>query len=195
VTLVDRLPEQWRPLAKEIAKFGAVGGANTVVDFAVFNLMMWLGIPALKANVVSTVVATTTSYGMNRKWTYADRARTALRREYTLFFVFNLVGLAIQLAVLGLVKYGFGAAEGTNWLLLNAAKAFAIGVAMVFRFWAYRTFVFAHPVQPSTAVDVETEFAGLTGALDADLLEAELLDADLLAEEILVQSPAAADHR
>lgn len=180
MTLVERVPQRWRPLAKEIAKFGAVGGINTVIDFAVFNLLMVLGLPALKSNVVSTVVATTSSYAMNRKWTYADRARTAVRREYTLFFAFNLVGMAIQLAVLGVVKYGFGAAEGDNWLLLNAAKAFAIGVAMVFRFWAYRTFVFAPPAPPTEpAADVLTDsdalFAELTGPIEADLLAEEIL--------------------
>jgi putative flippase GtrA len=140
VRLVRFLPERWQKLVREALKFGVVGGINTVVDFIVFNLLLPIG--PLKANVVSTVVATTTSYGMNRHWTYKDRLRSALRREYALFFLFNLVGFLIQSLVLGVVKYGLHFTEDTGRLALNIGKAAGIGVAMVFRFWAYRTFVF-----------------------------------------------------
>ena len=34
--------------------------------------------------------------------------RTALRREYTLFFGFNLVGMIIQSGLVAIGKYGFG---------------------------------------------------------------------------------------
>jgi putative flippase GtrA len=184
--LVEKLPHRWRPLAKEIAKFGAVGGVNTVLDFAIFNLLMLAGLPALKSNVVSTIAATTSSYALNRGWTYKGRVGRAMRREYTLFFAFNLAGMAIQLAVLGLVKYGFGAVETEHWLVLNVAKAVAIGLAMVFRFWAYRTFVFiaapavaaevATETQPlAVEPDYDTEFAELTAPLAAELDSDEAL--------------------
>jgi len=94
VHLVRFLPERSRKFLHEALKFSIVGGLNTVVDFVVFNLLLPIG--PLKANVVSTIVATTTSYGMNRHWTYRDRPRNALRREYALFFLFNLAGFVIQ---------------------------------------------------------------------------------------------------
>jgi putative flippase GtrA len=140
VRLVRLLPERWRCLAHEMLKFGIVGGINTLVDFVVFNILLPIG--PLKANVVSTVVATTASYGMNRHWTYRDRPRSALRREYVLFFLLNLAGFVIQSAVLGVVKYGLHFTEDTGRIALNVGKAAGIAVAMVFRFWAYRTFVF-----------------------------------------------------
>lgn len=138
--LLRLLPERWHPMAREIGKFGVVGGLNTVVDYAVFNLLLPIG--PVKANVVSTMVATATSYGMNRHWTYRDRAKDAARREFVLFVAFNVVGLLIQSAVLGAAKYGLHFDEHHDKLELNIAKAVGIGVAMVFRFWAYRTFVF-----------------------------------------------------
>lgn len=130
----------------ELLKFGTVGLINTVLDFIVYNLL--LGIGPLKSKVVSTIVATTASYVMNRQWTFGNRDRAGMRREYVLFFGLNLVGLAIQLSVLGAAKYGLGFSEdGTtaDWIALNVANAFGIGIAMIFRFWAYRQFVFTAP--------------------------------------------------
>jgi putative flippase GtrA len=141
-------------LNREVLAFGLIGIANTVVDFGVYNALIFLG--ALKANAASTLVATTSSYAMNRRWTYRDRLRGGLHREYTLFFLFNLIGLGIQEAVLGLAKYGLGFGENDHRLELNLFKCAGIAIAMVFRFWSYRTFVF----RPAPA-DLEAELAEL----------------------------------
>jgi len=148
------LPRRFRGLADELVKFGTVGLINTGLDYLVLNLLLAIG--PLKAKVVATVVATTASYLMNRKWTFGDRARTGVRREYALFFGLNLVGMVIQLAVLGVAKYGLGFDEhggGDDRLALNIANAIGIGVAMVFRFWAYRTFVFTAPETAETEIE------------------------------------------
>lgn len=185
----DRL-DRWRKLAREVAKFGLVGGANTVINFVVFNALVLtvLAHGQLKANVIATVVATTASYFMNRHWTYRDRPKSALRREYLLFFLFNAVGLAIELAVLGAAKYGLGL---TSLLALNVAKFGGLGMGTMFRFWAYRTFVFRAAPPAATGRPATTEqqdFDELTAPLEAELdgpldadLAAELARADMLA--------------
>lgn len=140
--LIDRVvPQRWQSLVREALKFGTVGGINFVINFAVFNALILTVFPQgqLKANVIATVVATTASYLMNRHWTYRDRPKSAMHREYALFFLFNGVGLAIELGVLGIAKYGLGL---TGILALNAFKLLAISLGTLFRFWAYRTFVF-----------------------------------------------------
>lgn len=182
--------ERLQKIAGEFAKFGTIGVINTVVNYAVFNALI-LTIFAhgqLKANVVATVAATTLSYFMNRHWTYRDRPKSALRREYTLFFTFNLAGLVIELGVLALAKYGLGL---TSLLALNVAKTFGLGLGTIFRFWAYRTFVFpvaavgttaapgtAAPTGPAAGSagrqepatgGVEQEFDELTAPLEAEL--------------------------
>jgi putative flippase GtrA len=139
-------------------KFGIVGVANVVINFLVFNLLaltLFAG-GELKANIVATAVTVTTSYLMNRHWTFRHRTRASARRERTLFLlfvVFNVAGLVIELAVMGLAKYGIGL---TGLLALNIAKAAGIGLGTIFRFWTYRTFVFvrraaalADPVAPA----------------------------------------------
>ena len=179
------LTGRWRKLLHEVSKFGAIGAFNLVLNYAVFNLLVLTLFTdgQLKANVGATVVATTSSYFMNRHWTYRDRPKSTLHREYALFFLFNLAGMLIELGVLGLAKYGLGI---TTLIALNVAKGFGIGLGMVFRFWTYRTVVFreapiatsgtlyaAGPAAPTTSAPghepVAAEFAHLTGPLEVEL--------------------------
>jgi putative flippase GtrA len=171
-----RSRERLQRLAGEFAKFGTVGVINTAINYAVFNALV-LTVFAhgqLKANVIATVIATTASYFMNRHWTYRDRPKSTLRREYALFFVFNLAGLMIELGVLALSKYGFGL---TSLLALNIAKTFGLGLGTIFRFWAYRTFVFLKaPVDGHEAAIAEMDVAAGLAELstESDDLDAEL---------------------
>lgn len=158
------MPPRWRKLAAEASKFGVVGVINTAVDFIVFNLFLPIG--PLKANALSTVVATTSSYALNRHWTWRDQvskaSKSAVRREYLLFFLFNLIGFAIQIAVLGAAKYGLNFTEHDDRAALNIAKGVGIAIGTVFRFWAYRTWVFK--AEPAAAGD-EPEAPGAPAVL------------------------------
>jgi putative flippase GtrA len=138
---------RWRTTIGEVWRFGIVGAANVVVNFVVFNALALTLFPGgeLKANIVATAVATTTSYLMNRGWTFRHRKTSRIPREYVLFFVFNAAGLAIELGVMGAAKYGLGLT--TLWAL-NLAKAAGLGLGTVFRFWTYRSFVFAGQSAP-----------------------------------------------
>jgi putative flippase GtrA len=186
------LTSSWQRLLPEVSKFGAIGAVNLVLNYAVFNLLVLTVFVdgQLKANVAATVVATTSSYFMNRHWTYRDRPKSTLHREYALFFLFNLGGMIIELGVLAMAKYGLGI---TTLVALNVAKGIATVLGMVFRFWTYRTVVFrAAPavagdpaVAASAAVPtadagtapagdpaqapVAAKFAQLTGPLEAEL--------------------------
>ncbi|MEU5938364.1 GtrA family protein [Micromonospora sp. NPDC047548] len=144
--LVRLLPERWQKFIHEALKFGVVGGINTVINYAVFNILALTVFVdgQLKATVIATAVATITSYLMNRHWTYRDRPKSALKREYALFFLFNATGLVIELGVLAAAKYGLGV---HSLLALNVAKTGGVLLATMFRFWSYRTFVF----QPAPA--------------------------------------------
>lgn len=152
VNLVRSFVDRWHMLIREMAKFGIIGVVNMVIDFAVWNLLLFIG--PIKAQVIATIVAATSSYFMNRHWTFRHRARSGLRREYTLFFVFNAIGLAITGGILAIGKYGF---EVDDRLWLNVIKLAGIGLATIFRFWAYQKWVFLHPEDAlyETAEDAE----------------------------------------
>ncbi|MHC3470563.1 GtrA family protein [Streptomyces sp. 7R007] len=129
-----------RRLAHEIAKFGAVGVVGTVVNFGVSNLLWHLtSLQAVRANVIATVVAIACNYVGFRYFTYRDRDKGARTREMTLFLAFSLVGLVIENGILYAAIYGFG---WESALERNVFKVVGIGVATLFRFWSYRTWVF-----------------------------------------------------
>ncbi|AIA03994.1 GtrA family protein [Streptomyces noursei] len=127
-------------LTREVVKFGAVGGAGVVVNFAVFNLVRHLTeLPVVRASIVATVVATVTNYVGYRYFAYRDRDKRGRTRELTLFLLFSVVGLVIENGILYAATYGFG---WDSSLQSNVFKFLGIGIATLFRFWSYRTWVF-----------------------------------------------------
>jgi putative flippase GtrA len=139
-SLTDRIGTPWQVLLKELSAFGVVGVINLAVDIGIFNgLHFGAGIGPLTSKVISTTVATTSAYFMNRHWSFSHRARTGLAREYMLFFVLNGIALVMGLLVLGLTRYGFGF---TGKFSLNVANLVGIAFGTVFRFWSYKRWVF-----------------------------------------------------
>ncbi len=151
MTVVNGLRAKYDVVAREAAKFGAVGAVNTVLDIAVLNLLVFgLHLAPLRSKVASTVVAATSSYCMNRYWTFRHRDRQDVRREYLLFFGLNAVGLAMNLLVIGGVHYGL---DRDGALELNLANIVGLGLGTVFRFWSYRRFVWTHAGGVETAAE------------------------------------------
>jgi putative flippase GtrA len=91
-------------------------------------------------------VSTTCAFAGNRWWTWRHVRASSLRRQYLLYFGFNVVGLAIAFACL----YLSHTLLGGHWPVLRSpiadivsGKILGVGLASLFRFWAYRRFVFA----------------------------------------------------
>ncbi|MFK0255839.1 GtrA family protein [Streptomyces sp. NPDC090445] len=132
--------ERVRGLAREIAKFGAVGGLGVLVNLGVFNLIRHTtDLQVVRASVIATAVAILTNYMGFRYFTYRDRAHSRNSRELPLFLAFSLIGLVIENGVLYAATYGLG---WDGRLATNLFKFIGIGTATVFRFWSYRTWVF-----------------------------------------------------
>lgn len=142
------LRERLSLLGREVAKFGAVGGVGLLVNLVVFNLVRHTtDLPVVRASILATVVAIACNYVGFRYFAYRDRDKTRRTKELTLFLLFSAVGLVIENGVLYTATYGFG------WdgpLQSNVFKFLGIGVATLFRFWSYRTWVFRR-LQPETA--------------------------------------------
>jgi putative flippase GtrA len=129
-------------LVHEIAKFGVVGGIAYAVDVGSFSLMRhhWLSDKPITAKVISTVLATAIAYLGNRFWTFRHRDRVGYAREYAMFFVLNIGGLAIAVGCLWVSHYLLG----LRTLLADNISANGVGLVLgtLFRFWAYRKWVF-----------------------------------------------------
>ncbi|MFD3441533.1 GtrA family protein [Streptomyces sp. NPDC058685] len=144
-------------LMREIAKFGAVGGAGLLVNLAVFNLVRHTTeLPVVRASVLATVIAIAFNYVGFRYFTYRDRDKSGRTKELTLFLLFSLVGLVIENGILYTATYGFG---WDSPLQSNIFKFLGIGIATLFRFWSYRTWVF-RALPAREAVQTAESFLG-----------------------------------
>lgn len=149
---MGRLRESTSTLLREIAKFGVVGLIALVVDIGLFNLLRFAGGEGpfydrpLTAKAISVIAATTVAYIGNRYWTFRQRGRTHMAREYILFFVLNGVGMLIALSCLWFSHYALGLTSA----LADNISANVVGLALgtMFRFWSYRRWVF-----PAVSVD------------------------------------------
>jgi len=123
----------------EMFRFGVVGVAGFVVDSGVLLAMLALGMGRYDGRVVSYIAAASTTYALNRAWTFADRPKSQTPlRQWALFLLLNLLGFACN--------YGTYAAL-IAWVPLVAAYP-VLGVAagalagMTGNFLLSRRFVF-----------------------------------------------------
>jgi putative flippase GtrA len=151
VQVVSGLYRRFQVVIHEIAKFGVVGAFNFALDVALFNVLRSADVGPLTSKTVAVSVAATSSYFMNRHWSFAHRARSGVRREYTLFIALSAVGLAIALACLGVSHYvlGFKSRLADN----VAGNGLGTVFGMAWRFWSFKRWVFlpTSPDGPSPA--------------------------------------------
>lgn len=146
----------FQALIHEVAKFGVVGAVNYVVDVGLFNALVVgpLGDKPVTAKALSTLVAASSSYFMNRHWTWRHRARTSLAREYGLFILLSAIALGITLAALGFGEYVL---HQHSLLARNIwGNIVGVGAATVWRFWSFKRWVFleAEPQKSEDAAEL-----------------------------------------
>lgn len=150
---VAGLYARYRHLVPELLKFGTVGGIGAVIDLggaAVLHGKYHVG--PLGAKAISTIVATVFTYLGSRFWTFRHRENQALGREAGLFIVLNVIGLLIAEAVVALVTYGLGRHSQLEY---NAASVVGTGLATIFRYFAYRQWVFTAPAQQTAPASAD----------------------------------------
>ena len=141
-------------LVHELAKFGVIGVLNFVITIGISDtLHLVLGVGPLTAFGIGTVIATTFSYFANRYWTFRHRDSSGLGREYVLFFILNGVALLITWVFIAVTHYLMGLRNGIAY---NAAEVVGTGAATMFRYWAYKKWVFLAVVPPATPTPAET---------------------------------------
>ncbi|WP_211844572.1 GtrA family protein [Neoroseomonas eburnea] len=94
--LVRLLGQERARLLLEFMRFGIVGTIGFVVDTAVLYGALALGGGLYLGRAISYVSAATTTWGLNRVWTFRGRGSGPVHRQWALFLVVNLVGFALN---------------------------------------------------------------------------------------------------
>jgi putative flippase GtrA len=135
---------RFQVLVHEVAKFGVVGLCGFVVQLGVQNaLHSGLGVGAITAVIIGYIVATAVTFVGNRHWAFKHRKGKGLKHETITFVLLNVVGIVIQVGIVDIAYYELGYQSGLSY---NIATIIGIGLATLFRLYAYRKFVFSnHP--------------------------------------------------
>ena len=142
---VAGLSARIRHLVPELAKFGIVGGIGTVIDLGGAALLHnAYHVEPLVAKAISLTAATIFTYLGSRFWTFRHRENQPVLREAVLFATINCVGLVIAEAVIAFTIYGLGLKDPIAY---NAASVLGSGLGTIFRFYAYRRWVFLAPAE------------------------------------------------
>lgn len=152
------LIERLRPLGPELGKFLVVGGICFVLDTVLAYLFRFhVGLGPTTSKTLSTIIATGLSYVGNRLWSFSHRvdADSGHGKDVSTYALINLVGLVITLVPVDIAHYVLSL---TSPLAFTLSGILGTGIATVFRFWAYRRYVFASParrVDPAERIAAE----------------------------------------
>jgi putative flippase GtrA len=144
VTFARAQYERLRQLIDEFAKFAVIGVTGVFITNAIYDLLnLHLGVGPVSSATIATIIATIVSYLGNRYWSFRTRQRTGVARELIVFAVLNGIGLLIQDAAVAFNSYLLHLQHNPTAAFL--ALNLGIALAMLFRFWSYRRFVWAAP--------------------------------------------------
>jgi putative flippase GtrA len=152
-SVLDRLPAPLRDLLlkhRELLKFAVVGGTTFVIDNVIWYVLKLtvLEDKPITAKAIAIIVATIASYVLNREWSFRMRGGRERRHEAALFFLISGIGVGINLVPPYVSRYAFDLEVPNVTFAVQEIADFISGsvigmlLAMFFRFWAFRKWVF-----------------------------------------------------
>ncbi|NLS08946.1 GtrA family protein [Nesterenkonia sp. MY13] len=165
----------FRLLWRELAKFGVVGGVAFLIDTAVF---LWLITGPMddshvKSKAIAVAVATLFSWVGNRYWTFRHQRTRTRMRELVMFILMNVIGLLIMSGCVAFSFYVLGLRS--EFASFVSGSIIGMGLAMVFRFIAYKYWVFTGEGDAETAKAAAhaAPYTGQIPALDTETASGE----------------------
>ncbi|MFZ5559476.1 MAG: GtrA family protein [Patescibacteria group bacterium] len=150
-------------VVSQIAKFILVGGLNTLVDWGMLSLLIfvfrnssgispkdiWLNIFSLTVvyyslfKAISFIAATVNSYVWNKFWTFRRKTTEKLTTEFFQFIVISVLGFLINVGIAsGVFRFisPIGGLNPDQWGIVAAAIATVL--SMCWNFLGYKFIVF-----------------------------------------------------
>lgn len=145
--------DRWHRIFTEAYRFLAVGGLATILAFVIFNLLVHgfgagydapLDDQPYLAYVVANLVGMAVSYRGSRLWVFKDRPPRTADGGRLMFIVINVGTMLIPIWCLWFSRHVLG--QDDPWSDNLSANVIGLFLAMVARFYLFRTLVFRRPV-------------------------------------------------
>jgi putative flippase GtrA len=148
-------------------KFAFVGVTGTIVDFGLMNLFsLVFGLPLIWAQALSFAIAVVNNFLWNRFWTYPDSRSKAAHFQLVQFALINVVGISVRTPLISWLDATILKVLSRRQLSLplsdevisqNVALAIAIGVVMLWNYFANRYWTYSDVSAEKPLADSPTE--------------------------------------
>jgi putative flippase GtrA len=135
-------------IVRQFVKYAVVGVLNVAIFLTIFNVLRSMDVPVLGANAIAFVVTSVNSFLLNKFWSFRDHRREAFVRQYLVFVLFTIVGLALNTAVFRLLLIPLAQFDRLGE---NAAALGALPVSVIWNFTTYRRWTFKPSARPTSA--------------------------------------------
>ena len=115
-------------LARQILRYGLVGGVGFVVDAGLLYALIAVGGDPYLSRLGSFAVAVTVTWALNRRWTFGRRGRAGAARSYLGYALVQLGGAAANFLVYAAVLGVLAPTPGNAVLALAAGSVAGLAV-------------------------------------------------------------------
>ena len=153
---------------RELIRFALVGGASFVVTLAITYALKFtvLSTHPVTALIIGSLIATIFSYVANREWAFHTRGGRERTHEAALFFLISGIALGLNALPQWLSRYALHLQVPRVSLFGQEAADFVSGMIIgtllgtLFRWWAFRKWVFPAKGAPISAAEETPISAG-----------------------------------
>lgn len=140
---------RWFLFFRSFVKYVMVGFFNAGIDFAIFNLLMFLssiekGPFVSSFKTVSFIVAVINSYFWNKYWAFNAGSYIENKgKEFIKFMVVNIIGALVNIGITSVIIFTIPPKLGFSQLAWNnIAAVIATAIALIWNFIGFRLIVF-----------------------------------------------------
>lgn len=145
---VGYLLSRIKPFFFELAKFGLIGVANTIIDLGLFNLFIYFshisdGYIVSIFKSLSVLAAIISSFIWNKYWSFAKKDSANVKEEFAHFLMVSLIGLLLNVGITSFIINVITIPAGIPdkaWANVGALTASAL--VLTWNFVGYKFFVF-----------------------------------------------------
>lgn len=122
-----------KSLIEQFLKFGVVGAVAFVIDYGILMLLSQVvGWDPVLSSAISFTASVVFNYVASMRYVFTRREDLSRRREFVIFVVLSIIGLAINSSCIWLGTQAFG--DGA--MAVTVTKIVATVVVALWNFWS-----------------------------------------------------------
>ena len=148
VRLYVRTRTDGRPYVKEFVRYLVVGGSNTLLNFAIFNALMFAtgitrGREVVVFSIITYAIVITQAYFLNKYWVFGHGAYKATAVQFSTFVGVNISAAGIGTAIIHILVNVIGAPSSINpQVWANIAVLITVPTSILCNFFGSKFLVF-----------------------------------------------------